>query len=363
MSARVLLRAVCAGALALACATGAARATVVRGPADVPNPLAARQSWVADEAHLLSPAGIAAVDARVFALEKACGAQIAVATVDSLDTMHTPRTFATALFAAWGVGQRGRDNGVLVLLTLEPRRIEVETGYGAEAVLPDGKVGRLLDEHAVPNLRAGDYDAAIGTLVDAMAEALERDARSPLPEPVRRVPLAARVLALVVAAMGGTIGFLRWKAFRRRCPQCGRLMRFVPGRFEGSFLSGDEQLEEQLHSVDHRVFRCEPCDANVIEHHRRLFSTYSNCPKCTRRTLGYKSHVLVAATTSHTGKREVTRRCAKPGCGYVAVTVETIARIEADSSSGGSGSSGGSSGGGSSFGGGSSGGGGSGRSW
>ncbi len=365
MSARAV-RIARAGACALVLLAGTAvlsRASIVRATSEIANPLDARQSWVADEARLLTEGGIAAIDARVFALERVCGAQIAVVTVDTLDAAHTPKAFATALFGAWGIGKRGRDDGVLVLLTQEPRRIEVETGYGAESVLPDGEVGRLLDTHAMPRLRERDFDGALLALVNAMADELQRTPVEGEGEPVRSTDPLRVLLGLVAAALtsfGSLFAFLRWRGFHKRCPNCRRAMRFVPADRESAFLSSEEVLEEALKSMDHRVFRCDPCDLTLVDHHRRWFTSYSDCPKCRRRTLGYKSHVLVSATRYREGKREVTRRCARPGCGHVSVTVETIPRIVESSSSSGSSSSGGSS---SSFGGGSSGGGGAGRSW
>ncbi|MBI5169795.1 MAG: TPM domain-containing protein [Candidatus Eisenbacteria bacterium] len=346
--------------LALSCVAVAARATE---PGDIPNPLQARNSFVADQAQLLDEGSIAQIDARVHALEVATGSQIAVVTIDTL-TGYEPKPFATALFAEWGIGKRGKDDGVLVLVTLVPRRIEVETGYGAEGVLPDGRVGRILDRDVMPKLRAGEYGPALVAGVNAFAEALERTpvsggasgggaARSNFPLGAWLVGIATSIASLV--------GGLRWWGRRRFCPQCKKRMRWVPDKVELPFLTDDEALEEKLSSVDHRVWRCDDCDVTHVEHANRFFSRFAKCPKCERRTLGTRSVTLVAATTHSTGTQRVTRECVRPGCGYSKVSTEIIPRIETSSSS----SSGGghSGGGGSSFGGGSSGGGGAGRSW
>lgn len=346
--------------VALSCVAVAARATE---PGDIPNPLDARNSFVADEAHLLDEASIAAIDARVHALETATGSQIAVVTIDTL-TGYEPKPFATALFAAWGIGKRGKDDGVLVLVTLVPRRIEVETGYGAEGVLPDGRVGRILDDEVMPGLRAGEYGPALVAGVNAFADVLERTpvsgeasggggARSNFPIGAWLVGVATSIASLV--------GGLRWWGRRRFCPQCKKRMRWIPDKVELPFLSEDEAFEEKLASVDHRVWRCDDCDVTHVEHANRFFSRYGTCPTCERRTLGTRSVTLVAATTHSTGRRQVTRECARKVCGYSKVSTETIPRIVESSSSSSGGSH--SSGGGSSFGGGSSGGGGAGRSW
>jgi uncharacterized protein len=68
----------------------------------------------------------------------------------------TPKEYATELFNRWGVGKREADNGVLLLVSLGDRRVEIETGYGMEAILPDAVAGEILDTAVVPRFRAGD---------------------------------------------------------------------------------------------------------------------------------------------------------------------------------------------------------------
>ena len=349
--------------VALSCVAVAARATE---PGDIPNPLQARNSFVADQAHLLDEASIAEIDARVHALETATGAQIAVVTLDTLSG-YEPKPFATALFAEWGIGARGKDDGVLVLVTLVPRRIEVETGYGAEGVLPDGRVGRILDDEVMPHLRAGEYGPALVAGVNALADALERtpvEGEASGGGDARRssFPIGAWLVG-IASSIASLVGGLRWWGRRRFCPQCKKRMRWIPDKIELPFLSEDEAFEEKLESVDHRVWRCDACNVTHVEHANRFFSRYGTCPTCERRTLGTRSVTLVAATTHSTGKRQVTRECARKVCGYKKVTTEIIPEITESSSSSSGSSFGSSSSGGSSFGGGSSGGGGAGRSW
>lgn len=331
-------------------------------PADLPDPRASAQSWVLDQAGLIDDATEAAINARVDSLEARCGAQLAVATVDTTDAL-TPRDFATELFRLWGVGQRSADNGVLVLVVARPHRIEVETGYGAEGALPDGKVGGILDDVVIPRFKEDDYGGGVLAGVEAFAAALEREpvraAGRKRGTPIEQVlGWVAGGLAAVFAIPFGVIRLMR----RRKCPQCRKQMRWVRPQDELPFLSELEVLEEHINSVDHRVWFCDACQLAHIEHAKRIFSGHRDCPQCKRRTLSPKYRTLVMATTSHEGKREVTLTCANGACRYTEVKTETVPRVTASSS--GSSSSGGSSrSSGSSFGGGRSGGGGAGRSW
>lgn len=76
---------------------------------------------------------------------------------------------ANLLFEQWGIGKKGQDRGLLLLNAIEERRIRVEVGYGLEGALPDGKVGAILDEFAVPMLREGRPGAAYFATVRELA--------------------------------------------------------------------------------------------------------------------------------------------------------------------------------------------------
>ena len=94
------------------------------------------------------------------ALEDGTTAQIAVLTIDSLEGASR-QEYAYEAFKKYQLGSEEEDNGVLILLAMEDRGIQIEVGYGLEGALPDGKVGRILDEYAVPYLQAGQPGQAI----------------------------------------------------------------------------------------------------------------------------------------------------------------------------------------------------------
>lgn len=86
--------------------------------------------------------------------------EIAVVTVPSLDGM-TVEEYASKLFAAWGIGKKGVDNGVLVLVAPKDRTMRIEVGYGLEPVLPDSLAGSIIRSEFTPAFREGDYRAGI----------------------------------------------------------------------------------------------------------------------------------------------------------------------------------------------------------
>ena len=70
-------------------------------------------------------------------------------------------SYANKLFNRWGIGTKEKDNGVLLIISKDERKIRIEVGYGLEGVLNDAKTGRILDKYAVPPLKVDNYDQAI----------------------------------------------------------------------------------------------------------------------------------------------------------------------------------------------------------
>jgi uncharacterized protein len=93
--------------------------------------------------------------------------QIAVVTIKSLEG-DSAEGFANHLFQKWGVGYKGTDRGVMVLLVVDDHKYWTEVGYGLEPILPDGKVGDF-GRDMVPLLRQGDYNLAAAQIVRQIA--------------------------------------------------------------------------------------------------------------------------------------------------------------------------------------------------
>lgn len=98
-------------------------------------------------------------------------AQIVVVTINSLDGYDVDE-YALELGRAWGVGSEENDNGVVILLSLSDREISIQVGYGLEGCLNDGKVGRILDEYAIPYLSNNDYSTGFIEAYKAVANVI-----------------------------------------------------------------------------------------------------------------------------------------------------------------------------------------------
>jgi uncharacterized protein len=344
----------------------------------VPNPRAASSTWVADPSRHLKPATVDSLNAIAAALSRETSHEIAVVVIDSTSGFE-PFDVALALHRMWGVGQRGRDNGVTLLWVPTQRAVHISVGYGLEGVLTDGRTGRIRDEMIFPAFRRGDFDAGMLAGVAALADAAraETDARGSTMSTTNPAPNAqgrtverdddngmGRRTGLILGGIGGGLALLgggaaatlRYRRRRpRKCPRGHGNMIRLGETADDEHLDQGERLEEKLKTVDYDIWICPTCDYALKVSYRAWFSSYSKCPKCERRTLQTRHKTIVAATTSHAGQRQVTETCRN--CQWTRSYMQAIPRIQTSSgSSSGGGSRGG--GGGSSFGGGSAGGGG-----
>lgn len=117
------------------------------------------QGYVNDFARVLSTETASQISALCLEVDQKARAQIAVVTVHSLGGEPIDM-FASELFGKWGVGAKGTDRGVMILLAVQDHRYRIEVGYGLEPVLTDGLTGRFGRE-VVPALKAGNYNGAV----------------------------------------------------------------------------------------------------------------------------------------------------------------------------------------------------------
>jgi uncharacterized protein len=212
-----------AAALALCAAVGQAQTLV---------PVPALTSRVTDLTGTLTPDQVAALDAKLSAFESAKGSQVAVLMVPTTRPEEIEQ-YGIRVADAWKLGRKGVDDGALLLVARDDRKVRIEVGYGLEGVLPDATANRIVDEDIVPRFRNGDYYGGVDAGVDRMMQVIEGE---PLPEPARSrtangaasglgnlLPVLL-VFALVggsilrrlfgrvagALATGGLVGFITW---------------------------------------------------------------------------------------------------------------------------------------------------------
>jgi len=147
-------------------AAGLALTAFAQDLAPIPEPV----GFVNDHANLISEPVRAKLEAFLDQLQKKTGAQFAVLAVPTT-APETPDQYKVRVFETWKIGQKGEDNGLLMLLSVEDRELKFETGYGLEGVLPDGLQSRIFRESMAPRFREGDFE---GGLVAGITECAGR---------------------------------------------------------------------------------------------------------------------------------------------------------------------------------------------
>lgn len=105
-------------------------------------------------------------------LEKKTGAQVVVVTIKSLGN-ESLETYATKLFREFGIGDKKKNNGLLLLLVVNDRKSRIEVGYGLEGALPDGKTGRIQDEYMIPYYKNNNWNDGIKKGFDACLSVIQ----------------------------------------------------------------------------------------------------------------------------------------------------------------------------------------------
>ena len=177
------------------------------------------EGYVSDFARLVDPATKTQLEAYGASVEQATGAQMALVTIPSLEG-EPIEDVANTLFRAWGVGQKGKDNGIMLLLSIGDHRSRLEVGYGLEPILPDGLAGDILREMR-PAMRQNDVGdalmAAAQTIGATIAQAKNVQLQAHLPPRRVRPALSDRIpwpvilggifLLLMLIRSGGPRGY------------------------------------------------------------------------------------------------------------------------------------------------------------
>lgn len=270
----------------------------------IPNTrLTDRFSHVSNPDTILSPDAVHSINQTLHQLEDSLGIEVAVVAVKSIGE-NDPRDFANELFKHWGLGKKGKDNGLLILLVTDPsqRSVVFETGYGLERVLPDATCYRMQQDYMIPDMKEGDYSTGMQKGVSAVSQYL-------------------------MSSEDEQIAYRNQASDDDDDDDMWGLLIF------GSLFMGVIGLK------------------SYMKRRPRL------CPQCHNKTLSYqKKHTLKQPTYRTEGLAETIYRCKK--CGYTCRERQTLSRLSNSDSGGGGSWGGGSSGGGGSWGGGSSGGGG-----
>ncbi len=399
--------------IALIAATVAAPMAMLALPLEkIPDPRQMEGNWVSDVANILRPETEKKLNILINRLYSTNGSEMAVVSVPESKPAASPKELATKLFNRWGIGQKGKDNGILLLISVADRRVEIETGYGLEDILPDAKVGELIDQRIKPNFKAGDFDTGTLSASEAIVQLVEAKGGELTPA-ARRIGYVDVIYSLVIgySIIGILLAVVGWSRSKStlvngvynlmalagwvfvrglgqsvklnpsqssrvnswrlrfetdgtmRCATCGEMLNLVDHGAMEAILKPSQQAAATLGSLKFRGWRCRHCAPETmhLRGYKSMSSSFDFCPRCQELTV-VKDPPYVISNPSSQGRdvRATYSHCVN--CDYTNRQRQFVPYwLGSDSSGGGESSGGGSSGGG--FSGGSSGGGGAGGNW
>ena len=314
--------------------------------------------WNADG--ILSQSAVSRMNSMLVDINEKTGAQVAVAVVDDFDAVDIDN-FASKLFESWGLGEKGADNGVLLVVARAPRKYAFRTGRGIGSVLTDANTGEIARGFLIPNLQAGDFDKALVSTVEelnkrmttprAVAEIKEMSARAKSEEDLSLWDILTFyfwwciVLTVVLAVwevykvkttgnverhqryvklhpmsrilyglsfVGAGLPFLVYLPFKQYinnlrngehlCPNCATKMFKLDEVKDNERLTPAQDAEERFNSVDYDVWECPNCGEEDIYAFVNQDSSFVECPNCHARTARYvRDRVLKMPTTASEG--------------------------------------------------------------
>ena len=202
---------------------------------------------VNDFAGVIDPASSASLDRLIRALQAASGDVVVVATVKTFQPWGDIQSYATKMFenAGRGIGQKGKDNGLLVLLAVDDRQVRLEVGYDLEGVVTDGFAGETSRQVMAPYFRQGQYGPGLLAGTSRVIERIAADRRVTVTglevreAPQRtRDPISPRLILLALVVFFVVLPALNRAGGRRRRSWRGGVGRWGGGYYGGTWGGG-----------------------------------------------------------------------------------------------------------------------------
>ena len=181
---------------------------------------------VNDYAGLLSATDRQRLETQLADRERATGAQMVVAIFPSLEG-ESLEDFSIRLAERWRVGQKGLDNGVILLVFAKDRKVRLEVGYGLEGALPDATAGQIIRDSIAPAFREGRYAAGLERAINAVFARIDA---TPAPERPRRKEPAVGMTPLALLFVVAVLAIMFLSAARRRRRSAPAGYTYSPGR-------------------------------------------------------------------------------------------------------------------------------------
>lgn len=342
-----------------------------QAPATLKNPnLDDPDNYVCDPYNMLSRRTVEFVNEKIAEVRRKTSAEIAVAVVHDLDGM-TREDYAITLFREWGLGKKDKNNGVLLMIATVDRQCFIQVGSGMEGVLPDISCGHIIRRFIIPQMKDNNINQAVAGGVNEIALVLTdptvaEEIKSDLgasaagrfktldsevfldflilfaslvflfslgmllidlfqihnKDNYRRAMTLRNHLATywwtAILSFGAALPialiayftYKRARNVREVCDTCGALMNKLSEEDDNAYLSGSQDFEEKLGTVDYDVWLCPDCGTVARFPYTEKQLKYQRCPQCHTIAMSLvMDKVVVEPTLKRPGHGEKLYRC------------------------------------------------------
>lgn len=193
---------------------------------------------VVDSAHVLPASDVDWLTAALKAHEEKTGNQVAVLIIPSLEG-ESLEEYAHRVATTWKLGQRGTDNGVLLLIAVKERRLRIEVGYGLEGALTDLRSAHIIRDEMVPRFKAGDMPGGVRAGTEAILKTIEGTYEAKDRSAARRgwgQDTDALQLVFIGVVVGFLAGIVLSQGLRRTRALFGSLLAYLVAQSAGMIL-------------------------------------------------------------------------------------------------------------------------------
>lgn len=152
---------------------------------------------VVDSAHVFSEAGRAALEAQLVAYDNAQSTQIAVVTINDLGPYEIAQ-YATEFAHHVGIGDKEKDNGILILFALKNRKVFIATGYGSEGAITDGIAGTIIRNEMIPFFKQQQYEAGLVKGAQAVMQYMDGEYVNDKPKEEKGFPVIGLIFLIFI---------------------------------------------------------------------------------------------------------------------------------------------------------------------
>ena len=238
-----------------------------------------RMRYVSNPDSILSDSIVTMMDSMLYALEEKTGIQTMVVVVTGIEGGDC-FDFALRLGKEKGVGQQGRDNGLVILLSTEERCVQFATGYGLEGALPDAICKRIQNNYMVPHLGKDDWNtgmlegirAAVGYLDGSMTNELQEEEEH---------GLGFVLMGLLFLSPMFLILYKVFKPSTPRCPQCKKRNTAVTATKVLSKTEDYEEVEKQ--------YTCQDCGHAFVKMEKHYFQKADDSKNTSAKITGSRT--------------------------------------------------------------------------